>query len=273
MYGIGSLASQFLISEATASDMRHDTMKAFAIMRQVPIVITEYLFVQIAEHVERFHRNIRALKTALEKAPEVFQSVCVNLSVHVALRVVNRLVNEIPIQSLIRQERIAVDRALRFDVSPNLPLQMILATERNDSGSNLSTALQHAHDGQLVFDSALCNYPLAPAFVHEARCATNERLIHFYFFAATANLHSVFGVHRKAGAVHHVPSGLLRDAESACNLVRANPVLAVRQHPHSNHQLVHAERGILKNRSQLDGELFLASLAVPQLASRYERVL
>jgi hypothetical protein len=125
MYGICAFSSQFLVSEATASDMRHHAMKTLTIMFQVPIVVAEYLFVQIAEHVERLNRNVRAFQSALEKAPEVFQSVCVNLSVHLALRVVNRLVNEIPIQSLIGQKAIGIDRALRFDVSANLPLEMI----------------------------------------------------------------------------------------------------------------------------------------------------
>src|SRR5260370_16287439 len=178
MYGISSFASQLLVSEATASDMRHDTMKTLTIMHQMPIVVAEYLFVQIAKHMERLNRDVCAFQSALEKAPEVFQSVCVNLSVHIALRVVNRLVNEMSIQSLIRQERIRVDRALRFDVSANLPLQMILATERNDSGPNFAAAFQHAHDGQLVFDSALCDYPLAPALVHESGSATNEGFVH-----------------------------------------------------------------------------------------------
>ena len=49
MYGIGSLASQLLVSETTAGDMRHNTMKAFAIMRQAAIVVAEYLFVQITK--------------------------------------------------------------------------------------------------------------------------------------------------------------------------------------------------------------------------------
>jgi hypothetical protein len=44
--------------------MRHDTMKAFAIMRSLAIVVAEHLFVQIAKHVEWFNCNIRALHDA-----------------------------------------------------------------------------------------------------------------------------------------------------------------------------------------------------------------
>ena len=273
MYGVRSFASQLLVSEATASDMRHYAMKTITIMRQMPIVVAEYLLVQIAKHMERLNRNVRTFQSALEKAPEVFQSVCVNLPINVAFRMVNRLVNEIPIQSLIRQERIAVDRALRFDVSANLPLQMKLAPERNDSRSNLTAALQHSHDGQLVFDSALCDYALAPSLVHESRRATNESFVHFYLLAGAANLYGVLRVHRKANAVQHVPSRLLRDAERACNLVGTNPVLAVSNHPHGNHPLVHAERGILKDSPHFDGELLLATLAVPDAPRRDKRML
>src|SRR5712672_36510 len=135
MYGIGSFASQYFVSEAASGDMRHYTMKALSVIRIPSMVVAEYLFVQITKHVERFNRNVRAFQSALEQAPEIFQPVGVNLPVHIALRMVNRLVNEIPIQSLIRKERIAIDRALGFYVCANLPLQMKLATERNDSGS------------------------------------------------------------------------------------------------------------------------------------------
>lgn len=81
MYGVGALASQLLVSKATASDMRHDTMKAFTIMRRFAVVVAKHLFVEIPEHVERLNRNVRALQTALDKAPEVFQAVCVGYEI------------------------------------------------------------------------------------------------------------------------------------------------------------------------------------------------
>src|SRR6266404_111418 len=274
MYGIGALASQLFVGEATTSDMRHHTMKALVIMRRLTIVVAEYLLVQVTKHMERFDRNVRALQSALEQAPEVFESICVDLPLNIAFRVVNRLVNKVLIvQSLIRKKGIGVDRALGFDVSANLGLQMMLTTKRNNRRSNLTAALQHAHDGQLVFDPAFRDYALAPALVHESRCATNESFIYFDFLAAPTNLHGLFGVHRKANAVHHVPGRFLRDAESACNLIGTDTVLAVRQHPHGYHPLVHAERRILKNRADFDGELFLASLAEPNLPRRDEGVL
>ena len=65
MYGVGSLASQLLVGKAATSDMRHYTMKTFAIMRGLAVVVAEHLFVKIAEHVKRLDCNVRALQTAL----------------------------------------------------------------------------------------------------------------------------------------------------------------------------------------------------------------
>ena len=42
------------------------------------IVVTERLFVKIAEQMERFNGNVGATKTALQKTPEVLKAVGVN---------------------------------------------------------------------------------------------------------------------------------------------------------------------------------------------------
>ena len=132
MYGVGAFASQLLVSEATARDMRHNAMKTFTIMRQLAVVVAEYLFVKIAKHMEWFYRNVRSLESALEKAPKVFESVGVDLSLNIPFRVVNRFVRKVRIQTLIGHKRIGVDRAFGCDMSANLPLQVMLATRRND---------------------------------------------------------------------------------------------------------------------------------------------
>src|SRR5882724_175636 len=269
MYGICSFASQLFVSEAATSNMRHDTMKAFAIMCCFAVVVAEYLFVQIAEHMERLYRNVRAFQSALQKAPEVFETVGMNLSINVLFGVVNRLVNEVLIvESLIGEKRIRVDRALGFDMSANLRLQVMSAAIWHDRRSNLSAAFQHAHHSQFVFHSTFGDYPLSPSLVHETGRATDESLVHFDFLSLSTYRNGLFGMHGKTDAVHHVPSGLLRDAQSASDYVGANSVLAVRQHPHGNHPLVHAERRILKNSAHLDRELLLAGLAEPDAPRR-----
>src|SRR6266403_4059369 len=115
-------------------------MKAFAIIQGRPIVVAEYLFIEIPEQVKWLDVDISSLESTLEQAPEILQSVCMHLPIDIALGVVNRLVNEILIQSLIGHERIGVDRTLRFDVCANLRLQVMLAARRYNTGAKLPAA-------------------------------------------------------------------------------------------------------------------------------------
>jgi hypothetical protein len=64
----------------------------------------------------------------------------------------------------------------------------------------------------------------------------------------------------------------LRDPERPVNLVTADSVFAIADHPDCRHPLVKAHRGILKNGAHFDGELLLAAVAKPQLTGLYERV-
>ncbi len=72
--------------------------------------------------------------------------------------------------------------------------------------------------------------------------------------------------------MEHEPSRLLSDAESPSNLVRANAVLAIRNHPNSDEPLVERERGILKDSSHFARELFasMCRFAFPHPTSRDE---
>ena len=77
----------------------------------------------------------------------------------------------------------------------------------------------------------------------------------------------------EANPVHHEPCRLLRDTQSAAHFVGTDTVLGVDDEPDGNHPLVHAQSGILKDGSNLDGELLLAALAEPDAPRRDERVL
>ena len=70
----------------------------------------------------------------------------------------------------------------------------------------------------------------------------------------------------------HEPCGLLSDAESACDFVGTDAVLAVRNHPHSGKPLVERHGRILKDGADLDGELPLSvdALALPLALIREE---
>src|ERR1043166_4870293 len=96
-----------------------------------------------------FDVNVGALQTALEQTPEVFQTVRVHLAVYIPFGMVNRFVCVIAVQSLVRQESISVDRALRFHVCANSGLQFMCPAIWNDTGLNLtdrkSTRLNSSH--------------------------------------------------------------------------------------------------------------------------------
>jgi len=63
-----------------------------------------------------------------------------------------------------------------------------------------------------------------------------------------------------------MPCGLLRDADIISQFVGTDAVLAVGNEPDAHHPLVHAERGILEDGSDLNSELLFATLAKPHVA-------
>jgi len=257
--------------------MTHSHLKTVSVANEVvflgAIVIAEYLFVQIPEQVERFHVHVSSLEAALEQTPEVFESVGVNLSINVGLSMVYDLVLEsLVLESLIGHERIGIDGAACLDVGANLGLQVMLPASGNDVRANLATTLQNAHDSGFSLDATVCDFLAALVGVHEASRATNKGFVYFNFLAAAAQPHSVLRMQSKANAVHHKPSGLLGDSQSAGHFVGTDAVLSVHDEPNGNHPLVHAERRVLKNSAYLDGELLLATLAEPLTARRDKRV-
>jgi len=148
-------------------------------------VIAKHLLIQIAERVERFNTDICALESALEQAPEVFESVGVNLPINVAFRVVDYLMLEIlMLQALIGKKRVSVDRAASFHMAANLGLNDMLAASGNEAGANFATTFENAHHSGFVFGASLGNAALALVSVHEASSAAVESLICFDFGAA-----------------------------------------------------------------------------------------
>lgn len=244
-----------------------------SIVGQFPEVVPEHLFVEIPEQVEWFDTDIGAFQLTLKETPEVFESVGVNLSVNVSLRMVDNLVLEsLSLESLIGHERIGVDRAPCFDVSADVGLQRVLLAIANYSGADLSATLQHSHDSGFVFGASFSNPALVFVGVHESGSTANESFVYFDFAPRPTHFKKGTILHGETNPMEHEPCGLLSDAKSAANLVRANTVFAVRNHPNSDEPLVERERGILKNSSHFAGEL-LASVfpfAFPHPASRDE---
>lgn len=70
-------------------------------------------------------------------------------------------------------------------------------------------------------------------------------------------------VHRVSDSMVHEPRCSLRDLQGAGNLVGRNAIFAVGDQPHSAHPLVERNGAVLKDGSDLDGELLPAPKARP----------
>ena len=79
---------QFLVLKPLANNLRNGEVESLGIVHVLPVVVTEYLFVDIPEQVEWLDGDVRSLQPALEQAPEVLASVRVDLPVDIALGVV-----------------------------------------------------------------------------------------------------------------------------------------------------------------------------------------
>ena len=72
---------------------------------------------------------------------------------HAAINVLCGVVYNLMRQSVVGEERVAVECSASSDMLVYLLLQYTLAATRHDRSANLSAPLQHAHDGSLVLSS------------------------------------------------------------------------------------------------------------------------
>ncbi|HUL35370.1 MAG TPA: hypothetical protein VL128_15905, partial [Candidatus Eisenbacteria bacterium] len=142
----------------------------------------------------------------------------------------------------------------------------------NYSGPDFSATFQNPHNSGLVFGASLSNPALVLVSVHESGSAANESFVYFDFAIGTAEFQERAILHCKSDAMEHEPCGLLSDAKCAANLVRANAILAVCNHPNCDEPFVERKSGILKDSSHFAGELFASvfAFAFPHPASRDE---
>ena len=64
----------------------------------------------------------------------------------------------------------------------------------------------------------------------------------------------------------HEPCRFLSDTERPRYLATGNAIAGVDDHPEGCHPLIHTKRRILKDRSNFDGELLVATTAEPETA-------
>jgi hypothetical protein len=246
------LAGQLIELEPLAHDLGHRQTEPVGVLHTLAVVVSEGLFVKIPEQVERLDAHIGAVDSALEQAPEVFESVCVNLPIDVFDGVVNNLMGELTLQTIIGQKGIGVERGPGFHVLLDLRLERVLPAIRNHDGTHLPATFEDTHDGGLVL-AACPGDPAEPLRdVHVPRLAADEGFVRFDVAGQFAGGRDGQG---ESNPVVHEPCGLLRHAEGAVDFVGTHAVLAVDDHPHRGEPLIQANRGILEDGPRLQGEL------------------
>src|ERR1035441_5222124 len=81
------LRRKFSVGQSLADDLRTQQTEAVRIGNLLflcrAVVEAERLLIHVTEQVERLNANVSSTQATLEQAPEVFNSVCVNLSTEV----------------------------------------------------------------------------------------------------------------------------------------------------------------------------------------------
>ena len=241
--------------------MRENHIEAVAIVDLVlfgrPIVVAKNLLINVTEQMERFDTNVSALQAALKKRPEILKSVCVDLPIHVRHSMVDNLVpKSLVIESLIGHKIVGINRTALFHVRKDFWLKMMSAATGNDGCTYFfCLAVEDSDNWHLASDATASDQTATASLVHVACGTADECFVHFYFMPATAKFHEGFFLHCQTDAMQHEPCGLLGDAEIAGNLIRANAILAVCNHPYGNKPFVERDWRILENSSDFRAEL------------------
>src|ERR1035437_6005533 len=209
--------------------------------------------------MKRFHANIGSRDAALQETPKILKPVRVHAAIYVLCGVVNDLMRVIRCQSIVGHERIAVKRSASGYMLAYFLLQYSLTTAGNNGSTNLSAALQDAHDGGLVLRPGASDPALALTQVHVACLTADESFIYLNFAAKFGTEEIV--LHRKANPLQHEPSRFLGNSHVLGNLVATDTVLAVSEHPSCGEPFIQRNRAVLVDRADFDGELTLGVMA------------
>jgi hypothetical protein len=220
--------------------------------------------------MEGFDRDIGSVQPAFQKTPEVFYCVCMDVAAHVLDGMIDDFVGIIAFKPNVGEKLISENRASCLDVVSNLALKLVLAPGRNREGAYFSIALHNAHDRSLILRSGSGDFLVTLVDVHVAGLAANEGFIYFDLTAISAELAGSLTLHRKSDSVKHEPRGFLGDSKCSMNLVGADTILAVGDHPNGGQPLVQTKGRIFKDSSDLCGELLsiVLVLAFPNPPSR-----
>src|SRR5579863_617609 len=202
--------------------------------------------------MKRLDTHIGSVNPAFQERPEVFESVGMYGSVHVGDRVIDDLVRVAPFQSFIGKQFIGIQCRPRFDTLLDFGLQGLFLPVLDYNGLDFPAPLNKAYNQRFVFPARAGNSTAALGDVHVAGLAADESFIDLDL---AAQLRRRAVLHGAANPMEHKPRRLLRNLQVAGDFIRANSVLAVRNQPHSHKPFVQANRRVLKDSPDLDGEL------------------
>ena len=247
-------------------------LESGTIVRQLSEVVPESLLVEIPEKMEWLDADVSSFQSALEQTPEVFESVCVNLSFDISFGMVNHVMSVVPNQPFVGLKSVAKQSGICSDVIADFFVNCVLLAIRKNLSANLSATFEHAEYDRLVVRATCNDAPTMNVAVHVSRFAADESFVYFYFRSRPAEFQKRLSLHRKANPVKHEPRGLLCDAERPPDFVRTDSVFAIRNEPNCDEPLVESERRILTDSPDLGRELPLGMLrlAFPQATSRDE---
>ena len=164
-------------------------------------------------------------------------------------------------QTFVGLKLVGVERGACIDMLAHVVLNGVLLAVWDHSSAYCTVTLKDGGYNRLAIATTAMDAARLNVLVHIAGLAADKGFVALDF---TPKLPAeVLILHSKANPMEHEPRGLLGDLDGAVEFPRGNPIPVAGNHPHGRKPLVQAERRILKNRAELDGEL---RLRVPGLA-------
>lgn len=225
------------------------------------------LLVDVGVKVERARRNVRPVQRPLEARPKVLDAVRVDPTFAVGHHVVDeRMGVAFGRQRAIRAKRIGVDRGARKHVRADMRDERRAFVVRNDHRLDARRAptLHHTEHGRLTLERPVLHLLKSEFGSHGRTAATTDE--GFVRFDLAREQRGLVVLHGLTDAVQHEPSGLLGDAEGACEFVRGRSVLRVGEQPQGRKPLAERDGAMLEDRVRLGREVPATVLAAPNAA-------
>jgi|GEM_PF-2271334 len=243
--------NKLIISQPLASDTGNYIMKTSGIII-FAVIKAESLFIKILSQVTGLDANVSSFDCSLQKAPEVLDTVGMNVSSNVSFGMVNHFMDIFFIQITVRGQGISNKITSSFNELANCVRNCFSAYIRDNLGlDSASMPFQKPHNGNLADSSSPFDYFIPFGFMHVNRFTTDKSFIRFN----RAGEFTTVSTHCQTNSMHHKPSCLLSNADTFGYFIRTNPVLVISNHPDSGEPFFQTYSTILKNSSHFNREL------------------